>query len=68
MTLNYFDRLAAKSPGKNGTAGSGAMSARVFFDKNAQKEKLALLERYFDFELIEGEAGFLVHVTGRARR
>lgn len=65
MTVSYFDRLAVKNPGGGSDSGAGgSIRLRFFFDKNAQAEKLALFTRLFSCEVTEGEAGYLLHVTG----
>lgn len=65
MTVSYFDRLAVKNPGGGSGAGAGgSVLLRFFFDKNAQAEKMALFTQLFSCEVTEGEAGYLLHVTG----
>ena len=65
MTVGYFDRLAVKNPGDAPSSGAGrSIPLRFFFDKKAQAEKLALFGELFTCEVTEGEAGYLLRVTG----
>ena len=66
MTVGYFDRLAVKNPVIAQAPGKmRPIPARSFFDKNAQAEKLSLFTALFSCEVTEGEAGYLLHVTGK---
>ena len=64
MTVSYFDSLVVQGlASQSGANGTQRLHARQFFEKTEKRRQAEAFQAYFDCEITEGEAGYIIYVN-----